>query len=81
VEQRAAEALEPARRALAKNPADAEAKIRLKVARLTLPVAYVASGHATLGWLPHRLELLLEVRPEEFDDRVEVETRRIARDR
>ena len=42
---------EPARRALAKNPTDAEAKIRLKVARLTLLVAYLASGHATLGSL------------------------------
>jgi hypothetical protein len=42
---------EPAKRALAKNPADSEAKIRLKVARLTLLVAYVAAGHATLGSL------------------------------
>jgi hypothetical protein len=42
---------EPARQALAKNPADAEAKIRLKVARLTLLVAYIATGHATLGSL------------------------------
>jgi hypothetical protein len=42
---------EPAKRALARNPADAEAKIRLKVARLTLLVAYVASGRATLGSL------------------------------
>ena len=42
---------EPAKRALARNPADAEARIRLKVARLTLLVAYVASGRATLGSL------------------------------
>jgi hypothetical protein len=42
---------EPAKRALAKNPSDAEGKIRLKVARLTLLVAYVAAGHATLGSL------------------------------
>jgi hypothetical protein len=42
---------DPAKRALAKNPADAEAKIRLKVARLTLIVAYVAAGRATLGWV------------------------------
>jgi hypothetical protein len=42
---------DPARRALAKYPNDPEAKIRLKVARLTLLVAYVAAGHATLGSL------------------------------
>ncbi len=42
---------DPAKRALARNPADAEAKIRLKVARLTLLVAYVAGGRATLGWV------------------------------
>jgi hypothetical protein len=41
----------PAKQALARNPADAEAKIRLKVARLTLIVAYVAGTHATLGWI------------------------------
>jgi hypothetical protein len=41
---------DPAKRALATNPADAEAKIRLKVARLTLVVAYVVAGRATLGW-------------------------------
>jgi hypothetical protein len=41
----------PAKRALASNPADAEAKIRLKVARLTLIVAYVAGTNATLGWI------------------------------
>jgi hypothetical protein len=40
---------EPAKRALARNPADAEAATRLRVARLTLLVAYVASGRATLG--------------------------------
>jgi hypothetical protein len=42
---------EPAKRALVRNPADVKAKIQLKVARLTLLVAYVASGHATLGSL------------------------------
>ena len=42
---------DPAKRALARNPADAEAKIRLKVARLTLIVAYVTAGRATLGWV------------------------------
>jgi hypothetical protein len=42
---------DPAKRALATKPTDAEAKIRLKVARLTLLVAYVAAGRATLGWL------------------------------
>jgi hypothetical protein len=42
---------EPAKRALARNPGDAEARIRLKVARLTLLVAYVAAGRATLGSL------------------------------
>jgi len=41
---------DPAKRALATNPADAEAKMRLKVARLTLVVAYVEAGRATLGW-------------------------------
>jgi hypothetical protein len=39
-----------AKRALATNPADAEARMRLKVARLTLVVAYVEAGRATLGW-------------------------------
>ena len=42
---------EPAKHALARNPADAAARIRLKVARLTLLVAYVAGGRATLGSL------------------------------
>jgi hypothetical protein len=42
---------EPAKRALAKNPNDAAARIRLRVARLTLLVAYVAEGRATLGTL------------------------------
>ena len=42
---------EPARRALATNPSDAEARARLKAARLTLIVAYVAGDGATLGWL------------------------------
>lgn len=42
---------DPARRALAANPADAEAKVRLKVARLTLFIAYVSGGRATLGWV------------------------------
>lgn len=42
---------EPARHALARNPEDAEAKTRLRVARLTLLVAYAASGRATLGTL------------------------------
>jgi len=42
---------DPAKRALATNPADAEARIRLKVARLTLVVAYVVAGRATLGWI------------------------------
>jgi hypothetical protein len=41
----------PAKRALARNPADAAASIRLKVAKLTLLIAYVAEGRATLGWL------------------------------
>lgn len=40
---------DPAKRALAANPADAEATTRLKAARVTLLVAYVAGGHATLG--------------------------------
>src|SRR5262249_28504561 len=35
----------------ARNPGDAVAQIRLKVARLTLLVAYVAAGQATLGSL------------------------------
>jgi hypothetical protein len=42
---------DPAKRALASNPADAAAKLRLKVARLTLVVAYVTAGRATLGWV------------------------------
>jgi hypothetical protein len=42
---------EPARRALATNPSDAEAGTRLKVARLTLIVAYADADQATLGWL------------------------------
>ncbi len=42
---------DPAKRALAANPADAEAKVRLKAARVTLLVAYVAAGRATLGWV------------------------------
>ena len=42
---------EPAKRALARNAADTAARIRLKVARLTLLVAYVARGRATLGTL------------------------------
>ena len=42
---------EPAKHALARNPQDAEAKTRLRVARLTLIVAYVAAGRATLGTL------------------------------
>jgi hypothetical protein len=41
----------PAKRALAQHPADAAAKIRLNVARLTLLVAYIAAGRATLGSL------------------------------
>jgi hypothetical protein len=41
---------DPAKRALARNPADAEAKLRLKAARLTLLVGYVAADGATLGW-------------------------------
>ena len=40
---------DPARRALEANPADAEAKVRLKVARVTLLVAYVTGDRATLG--------------------------------
>jgi hypothetical protein len=40
-----------AKRALARNPADAVAKIRLKTARLTLLVACVTGGRATLGTL------------------------------
>jgi hypothetical protein len=42
---------EPAKHALARNPSDAAAQIRLKVAHLTLLVAYVARGRATLGSL------------------------------
>jgi hypothetical protein len=42
---------DPARRALAANPADTEAQVRLKVARLTLLVAYVTAGQATFGWI------------------------------
>lgn len=42
---------DPAKQALAANPADAEAQIRLKAARLTLLIAYVADGRATLGWV------------------------------
>jgi hypothetical protein len=45
------EVRDPATRALAANPVDAEAKIRLKAARVTLLVAYVADGRATLGWV------------------------------
>jgi hypothetical protein len=41
----------PAKRALAKNPNDAVARIRLRVARLTLLIAYVADGRATFGSL------------------------------
>jgi hypothetical protein len=41
----------PAKHDLANNPADAAAKIRLNVARLTLLVAYVTAGRATLGSL------------------------------
>ena len=42
---------EPAKRALARNPADAGARIRLKVARLTLLVGLRRQGRATLGTL------------------------------
>jgi hypothetical protein len=42
---------DPARRALAADPADAEAQTRLKVARVTLLIAYVTAGQATLGWM------------------------------
>ena len=41
----------PARRALQANPDDAQAVLRLRAARLTLLIAYVAEGRATLGWL------------------------------
>jgi len=41
----------PAKRALQQNPADAAAQIRLKVARLTLLIAYVANGRAGFGSL------------------------------
>lgn len=42
---------EPAKRALARNPADAAAQIRLKTARLTLLVASVSAGQAIFGSL------------------------------
>jgi hypothetical protein len=42
---------EPAKRALATNPADAVAQVKLKTARLTLLVASVSAGRATLGTL------------------------------
>lgn len=51
LEERLQAIREPAKRTLARNPADAAARIRLKVARLTLLVAYVARGRATLGSL------------------------------
>jgi hypothetical protein len=51
LEERLQAIREPAKRALARNPADAAARIRLKVARLTLLVAYVTRGRATLGSL------------------------------
>jgi hypothetical protein len=41
----------PARRALEKNPNDAAARIRLRVAQLTLLIGYVADGRAVLGTL------------------------------
>jgi hypothetical protein len=41
----------PAKRALEKNPNDAVARIRLKVAHLTLLIGYVANGRATFGTL------------------------------
>ena len=41
----------PAKRALDKNPNDAVARIRLKVAHLTLLIGYVANGRATFGTL------------------------------
>ena len=49
---------DPAKRALAVNPADPEAKLRLKAARVTLLVAYVAAGrgHSRLGPARRRLE-------------------------
>jgi len=40
---------DPAQRALAANPADAEARTTLTAARVTLLVAYVTDGQATLG--------------------------------
>jgi hypothetical protein len=40
-----------ARRVLAARPADTEATLRLKVARQTLVIAFVAAGRATLGWI------------------------------
>ena len=42
---------DPARRALAANPADATARTRLRAAQLTLLIAYVTGGRATLGWV------------------------------
>jgi hypothetical protein len=42
---------DPARRQLATNPSDAEARARLQAARLSLIVAYVAGEQATVGWL------------------------------
>ena len=41
----------PAKRALEKNPNDAVARIRVKVAHLTLLIGYVADGRATFGTL------------------------------
>ena len=41
----------PAKRALEKNPNDAVARIRLRVARVTLLIGYVANGRATFGSL------------------------------
>jgi hypothetical protein len=45
------EVRDPATQALTANPVDAVAKVRLKAARVTLLVAYVADGRATLGWV------------------------------
>jgi hypothetical protein len=42
---------EPAKRVLAANPANAEAAIHLKASKLTLVLAFVASGRATVGWV------------------------------
>ena len=50
LEQSLAAVREPAKRALAANPGDAEARIRLKAAKLTLLIGFVAAGRATLGW-------------------------------